>query len=93
MRSRVSTQGKGLPRANLAPLDRGRNGQSGARWIVRCPKARNPKFSFLLIFKSVFVLTREYVLECHITLYVSVNMHQHYTRTLLVKLLIDNPSL
>jgi hypothetical protein len=24
---------------------------------------------------------------------VSVNMHQHYTRTLLVKLLIDNPSL
>jgi hypothetical protein len=34
-----------------------------------------------------------YVLECHLALYVSVNMHQHYTRTLLVKLLIDNPSL
>jgi hypothetical protein len=31
--------------------------------------------------------------ECHLALYVSVNMHQHYTRTLLVKLLIDNLSL
>jgi hypothetical protein len=25
-------EGKGLPRANLAPLDRGRTGQSGAPW-------------------------------------------------------------
>jgi hypothetical protein len=30
LRSRVSAQGKGLPRANLAPLDRWRTGQSGA---------------------------------------------------------------
>jgi hypothetical protein len=48
---------------------------------------------FFLIFKSVFVLIHEYVLEWHLALYVSVDMHQHYTRTLLVKLLIDNPSL
>jgi hypothetical protein len=75
------------------PTDRGCIGQSGAHRTVRCPKARNPNFSFLLFFKLVFVLTREYVLEWHLTLYVSVNMHQHYTRTLLVKLLIDNPSL
>jgi hypothetical protein len=34
-----------------------------------------------------------YILECHLALYVNVNMQQHYTRTLLVKLLIDNPSL
>jgi hypothetical protein len=73
-------------------------GQPGPTWqrahrTVRCPKARNPSFRFLLFFKSVFVLTREYVLEWHLALYVSVNMHQHYTRTLLVKLLIDNPSL
>jgi hypothetical protein len=53
----------------------------------------NPIFCFMLFFKSIFVLTCEYVLECHLELYVSVNMHQHYTRTLLVKLLIDNPSL
>jgi hypothetical protein len=33
------------------------------------------------------------VLEWHLTLDVSVNMHQHYTRILLVKLLIHNPSL
>jgi hypothetical protein len=31
--------------------------------IVRCPKARNPSFYFVLFFNSVFVLTREYVLE------------------------------
>jgi hypothetical protein len=85
--------GETLPRASLAPPDRGRTGQSGAHRTVRCPKARNPNFYFLLFFKSVFVLTCEYVLECHLALYVSVNMHQHYTRTLLVKLLIDNPSL
>jgi hypothetical protein len=73
-------------------------GQSGPTWqrahrTVRCPKDRNPKLCFLLISKSVFVLTREYVLEWHLELYVGVNMHQHYTRTLLVKLLIDNHSL
>jgi hypothetical protein len=68
-------------------------------WTVQCtpdspvPKARNPIFCFMLFFKSVFVLTLVYVLECHLALYVSVNVHQHYTRTLLVKLLIDNPSL
>ena len=69
-------------------------GQPGPTWqrvhrTVRCPKARNPIFCFLLFFNSVFILTCEYVLECHLALYVSVNMHQHYTRTLLVKLLID----
>jgi hypothetical protein len=78
---------------HLAPPGRGRTRQSGAHRTIRCPKARNPNFYFLLFFKSVFVLTCEYVLECHLALYVSVNMHQHYTRTLLVKLLINNPSL
>jgi hypothetical protein len=63
--------GKTLPRANLAPPGRGRTGQSGAHRTVWCPKARNPNFYFLLIFKSVFVLTYEYVLECHLALYVS----------------------
>jgi hypothetical protein len=67
-------------------------GQSGAHRTVRCPKARKPIFCFMPFFKSVFGLTCEYVLECHLALYVSVNMHKHYTRTLLVKLLIDNPS-
>jgi hypothetical protein len=84
--------GKPFPWASLAPPGRGRSGQSGAHRTVRCPKARNPIFCFPLFFNSVFVLTCEYVLECHLALYVSVNMHQHYTRTLLVKLLIDNPS-
>jgi hypothetical protein len=79
--------GETLPRAIPGPT------WQRAHRTVRCPKARNPNFYFLLFFKSVFVLTYEYVLECHLTLYVSVNMHQHYTRTLLVKLLIDNPSL
>jgi hypothetical protein len=86
-RSRVSAHREPLPWARLAPL------AEGAHRIVRCPKARNPSFCFVLFFNSVFVLTREYVLEWHLILYVSVNMHQHYTRTLLVKLLIDNPSL
>jgi hypothetical protein len=85
--------GKPFPWATLAPPGRGRTGQSGAHRTVRCPKVRNPIFYFLLFFKSVFVLTCEYVLECHLALYVSVNIHQHYTRTLLVKLLINNPSL
>jgi hypothetical protein len=85
--------GKPFPWASLAPPSRGRTEQSGAHRTVRCPKARNPIFYFPLFFKSVFVLSCEYVLECHLALYVSVNMHQHYTRTLLVKLLIDNPSL
>jgi hypothetical protein len=85
--------GKPFPWASLAPPGRGRTGQSGAHRTVRCSKVRNPIFCFPLIFKSVFVLTCEYVVECHLALYVSVNMHQHYTRTLLVKLLIDNPSL
>jgi hypothetical protein len=93
LRSRVSAWGKPFPWASLAPPGRGRTGQSGAHRTVRCPKARNPIFCFMLFFKSVFVLTCECVLECHLALYVSVNMHQHYTRTLLVKLLIDNPSL
>jgi hypothetical protein len=85
--------GKPFPWASLAPPGRGRTGQSSAHWTVQCPKVRNPIFYFLLFFKSVFVLSCEYVLECHLAQYVSVNMHQHYTRTLLVKLLIDNPSL
>jgi hypothetical protein len=82
-----------LPRARLAPLGRGCTGQSGAHQIVWCPKPETLVSVFLLFFKSVFVLTREYVLEWHLALYVSVNMHQHCTRTVLVKLLIDNPSL
>jgi hypothetical protein len=69
-----------------APESPVRTGQSGA------PKPETLTY-ILLFFKSVFVLTCEYVLECHLALYVSVNMHQHYTRTLLVKLLINNPSL
>jgi hypothetical protein len=85
--------GKPFPWASLTPPGRGRTGQSGAHRTVRCPKARNPIFYFPLFFKLVFVLTCEYVLECHLALYVSVNMHQHYTTTLLVKLFIDNPSL
>jgi hypothetical protein len=85
--------GKPFPWASLAPPGRGRTGQSGAHRTVRCPKARNPIFCYPLFFKSVFVLPCEYVLECHLALNVSVNMHQHCTRTLLVKLLIDNPSL
>jgi hypothetical protein len=85
--------GKPFPWASLAPPGRGHTGQSGAHRTVRCPKARNLISCFPLFFNSVFVLTCEYVLECHLALYVSVNMHQHYTRTLLVKLLIDNPSL
>jgi hypothetical protein len=84
------TQGNPSP-GHLAPPGRGCTGQSGAHWTVRCPKVRNPIFYFLLIFKSVFVLTCENVLECHLALYVSVNMHQHYTRTLLVKLFIETP--
>jgi hypothetical protein len=79
--------------SHLALPGRGRTRQSGAHRTVRCPKVRNPISYFLLFFKLVFVLTCSYVLECHLTLYVSVNMHQYYTRTLLVKLLIDNPSL
>jgi hypothetical protein len=85
--------GETLPRATLAPPNRGRTGQSDAHRTVWCPKTRNPNFYFHLFFKMVFDLTCEYALECHLALYVSVNMHQHYTRTLLVKLLIDNPSL
>jgi hypothetical protein len=57
------------------------------------PQGQKPYFLFYVVFNSVFVLTCECVVECHLALYVSVNMHQHYTRTLLVKLLIDNPSL
>jgi hypothetical protein len=93
LRSRVSVWGKPFPWASLVPPGRGRTGQSGAHRTVRCPKVRNPIFYFLLFFKLVFVLTCVYVLECHLALYVSVNMHQHYTRTFLVKILIDNPSL
>jgi hypothetical protein len=48
---------------HLAPPGRGRTGQSGAHQTVQCPTVRNPNFYFLLFFKSVFVLTREYVLE------------------------------
>jgi hypothetical protein len=92
-RSRVFCSGKAFPWASLAPLGRGCTGQSGAHWTVWCPKARNPISCFQLFFKSVFVLTCEWVLEWDLALYVSVNVHQHYTRTLLVKLLIDNPSL
>jgi hypothetical protein len=92
-RSRVFCSGKTFPWASLAPPGRGRTGQSGAHRTVWCPKARNPISCFQLFFKSVFVLTCEWVLEWHLALYMSVNVHQHYTRTLLVKLLIDNPSL
>jgi hypothetical protein len=80
-------EGETLPRAIPGPT------WQRAHRTIRCPKPRNPNFYFLLFFKSVFILTCEYVLECHLALYVCVNMHQHYTRTLLVKLLIDNPSL
>jgi hypothetical protein len=99
LRSRVSAWGNpslgpAWPHlAEGAPDSPVHTGQSGAHRTVRCSKVRNPIFCFPLIFKSVFVLTCEYVVECHLALYVSVNMHQHYTRTLLVKLLIDNPSL
>jgi hypothetical protein len=44
--------------SQTGPTGRGHTGQSGA-----VPKARNPSFYFLLFFKSVFVLTCEYVLE------------------------------
>jgi hypothetical protein len=57
LRSRVSSQGKDLPRANLAPPDIGRTGQSGA------PKPETLVSIFFCFFESVFILTREYVLE------------------------------
>jgi hypothetical protein len=79
--------GKPFPWASLVPPGRGRTGQSGAL------KSETIFSIFCCFFKLVFVLTCECVLECDLALYVSVNMHQHYTRTLLVKLLIDNPSL
>jgi hypothetical protein len=79
--------GKPFPWASLAPPGRGCTGQSGA------PRPEILFSVFRCVFNSVFVLTCEYVLECYLALYVSVNMQQHYTRTLLVKLLIDNPSL
>jgi hypothetical protein len=85
--------GKPFPWASLAPPGRGCTGQSGAHRTVQCPKARNRILCFMLFFKSVFVLTWVYVIECHLALYVSVNVHQHYIGTLLVKLLINNPSL
>jgi hypothetical protein len=77
LRSWVSAWGKPFPWASLAPPGRGCIGQSGAHRTVRCPKARNPIFCFMLFFKSIFVLTCECVLECHLALYVNVNMHQH----------------
>jgi hypothetical protein len=49
--------GKPFPWASLAPPGRRCTGQSGAHRTVRCPKARNPIFCFMLFFKSVFVLT------------------------------------
>jgi hypothetical protein len=49
--------GKPFPWASLAPPGRGCTGQYGAHRTVRCPKARNPIFCFVLFFKSVFVLT------------------------------------
>jgi hypothetical protein len=55
--------GETLPQAILAAPDKGRTGQYGAHRIVQCLTNRNPNFYFLLFFKSVFVLTREYVLK------------------------------
>jgi hypothetical protein len=49
--------GNPLPRARLAPLGRGCTGQSGALKLETLVSV------FLLFFKSVFVLTCEYVLE------------------------------
>jgi hypothetical protein len=92
LRSRVSAWGNPSPGPAWPHLVEGapdspvHTGQSGA------PKSE-AIFSIFCCFSSVFVLTCVYVLECHLALYVSVNMHQHYTRTFLVKLLIDNPSL
>jgi hypothetical protein len=42
-------------------------------------QSQKPIFYFLLFFKSVFVLTCECVLECHLALSVSVNMHQPWS--------------
>jgi hypothetical protein len=92
LRSRVSVWENPAPGPAWPHLAEGaadspvHTGQSGA------PRPETLFFCFPLFFNSVFVLTCEFVLECHLALYVSVNMHQHYTRTLLVKLLIDNPS-
>jgi hypothetical protein len=86
LRSRVSAWGNPSPRPAWPHLAEGAPDSP-------VPQSQKPYFLFFAIFKSVFVLTCEYVLECHLALYVSVNMHQHYTKTLLVKLLIDNPSL
>ena len=73
--------------AEGAPDSPVHTGQSGA------PKPETLTLVFQLIFKSVFALTCVWVLEWHLALYMNVIVHQHYTRTLLVKLLIDNPSL
>jgi hypothetical protein len=86
-RSQVSARREPSSLGQAGPTDRGCTGQSGA------PKPETLVSVLCCFFNSVFVLTCEYVLEWHLALYVSVNMHQHYTRTLLVKLLIDNPSL
>jgi hypothetical protein len=52
LHSRVSAQGKILPRANLAPPDRGRTGQSGApkpETLVSVFCCFSIRFSFLLV--------------------------------------------
>jgi hypothetical protein len=57
-------------------------------------KAPNkPYFLFLGFSKPFSILTCEWVIEWYLALVVNVNMHRHYTRFLLVKLLIHNLSL
>jgi hypothetical protein len=90
LRSRVSGWRRIFPgpaRPHLAegaPDSLVHTGQSGA------PGPETLTLVFQLIFKSVFVLICEWVLEWHLALYVSVIVHQHYTRTLLVKLLVGS---
>jgi hypothetical protein len=91
LRSRVSAweslfPGPAWPHlAEGAPDSPVHTGQSGA------PGPETLTLVFQLIFKSIFFLTCEWVLEWHLALYVSVIVHQHYTRTLLVKLTHRQP--
>jgi type IV secretory pathway VirB3-like protein len=52
---------------------------------------RQQTIFFLWFYKIIFVLTCECVIEWHLVIVVSVNVHQHYIRILLVKLLITTP--
>jgi hypothetical protein len=75
-----------FPRASLAPPGRGCTGQSGA------PRPET-LFSVICCFQIGFRSNLSVCSRVSPSTVCECNVHQHYTRTLLVKLLIDNPSL